>query len=70
MKKIDEYLKDLNLSFESREYEFKVELNKEKPIGWLKTVAAFANDGGGVIYIGVTNEGYAKGFKSEEADKV
>ena len=70
MKKIDEYLKDLSLSLEGKEYEFKVELNKEKPLSWLKTVAAFANDGGGVLFIGVTNEGYAKGFKSEEADKV
>ena len=36
MKKIDEYLKDLSLSLEGKEYEFKVELNKEKPLSWLK----------------------------------
>lgn len=69
MKKITEYLSDLDLSIEGTEYEFKVDLNKQEPIKWLKTVVAFSNDLGGKICIGVTNEGYARGFSIEEADK-
>ena len=69
MKKITEYLSDLDLSIEGTEYEFKVDLNKQDPIKWLKTVVAFSNDLGGKICIGVTNEGYARGFSIEEADK-
>lgn len=69
MKKITEYLADLDISIEGTEYEFKVDLNKQEPIKWIKTVVAFSNDLGGKICIGVTNEGYAKGFSVEEADK-
>ena len=49
--------------------EARVDLNKQDPIKWIKTVVAFSNDLGGKICIGVTNEGYAKGFSVEEADK-
>lgn len=69
MKKITKYLNDLSISIEGTEYEFKVDLNKQDPIKWIKTVVAFSNDLGGKICIGVTNEGYAKGFSVEEADK-
>ena len=69
MKKITKYLNDLSISIEGTEYEFKVDLNKQDPIKRIKTVVAFSNDLGGKICIGVTNEGYAKGFSAEEADK-
>lgn len=70
MHKITDYLRDLSISLEGKEYEFKVDLNKQEPLKWLKTVVAFANDLGGILCIGVTNEGYAKGFTLEEADKL
>lgn len=47
-----------------------MELSKDHPMSWLKTVVAFSNDLGGTLFIGVTNDGYAKGFTVNEADKI
>ena len=67
MKTIKEYEKDIQI-FETKNYEFKIQLNRENPEGWVKTIVAFANENGGSIYIGVANNGYAKGFAAEEID--
>lgn len=39
--------------FETRQCEFKKELNEKECINWLKTVDAFANTSGGKLYVGV-----------------
>ena len=67
-KNIKDYIKQLN-DFESIEYEYKVKLNKVKPQGWAKTIAAFANKGGGKLYIGVADNGTAIGILQGEVDK-
>lgn len=61
---------DFTSMIENKKIEFKVELNKNKPIGWLKTVVGYANDRGGIIYIGVSDEGYPKGFYRKETDEI
>lgn len=67
-KSIKDYIRQLN-DFESIEYEYKVRLNKDKPQGWAKTIVAFANKGGGKLYIGVADNGTAIGISQEEVDK-
>lgn len=67
-KNIKDYIKQLN-NFESIEYEYKVKLNKNNPQGWAKTIVAFANKGGGKLYIGVADNGTAIGILKEEVDK-
>ncbi|WP_044600182.1 helix-turn-helix domain-containing protein, partial [Candidatus Stoquefichus massiliensis] len=44
-------------------------LNKDKPQEWAKTIVAFANKGGGKLYIGVADNGTAIGISQEEVDK-
>ena len=41
---------------EGREMECKQVLNREDSIGWLKTVAGFANAVGGLFFIGVEDK--------------
>jgi len=48
---------DKYLMAEATEYEFKQELEENKPKSWLKTVSAFANGVGGSIYFGVDDGG-------------
>lgn len=67
MKTIKEYENNIQ-NFETENYEFKLQLNRKNPEGWVKTVVAFANENGGSIYIGVANNGYAKGLDSEKVD--
>ena len=54
---------------ESRSFECKQKLNRDNVIGWLKTIAGFANCEGGTLYIGV-QDGTNKlmGFNGKEAD--
>ncbi len=68
VKNISEYLSG-NLSLESMDVEYKSQLNKQDIEGWIKTVVAFANDGGGNLFLGVENNGYISGLTEDEADK-
>lgn len=45
-----------NLSAETSEIEFKEEIEYKKPKSWLKTVSAFSNGIGGIIYFGVNDK--------------
>lgn len=67
MKTIKDYVDNIQL-FEKKEYEFKLRLNRQDPENWVKTVVAFANEESGYLYIGVADNGYAKGFNSNEVD--
>lgn len=53
---------------ENIEYEFKSVLNKDNPIKWAKTLVAFANNGGGVLFVGVSNDGEAFGMALSDVD--
>lgn len=54
---------------EDLEYEYKATLSQEKPIKWAKTIIAYANNGGGIIFVGVANDGEAFGLSLDEIDK-
>ncbi len=51
---LEELIGETNL--ENRELECKGILNRENTLGWLKTIAGFANAGGGDLYIGVEDK--------------
>lgn len=54
---------------EDKEYECKAILNRDDVIGWLKTVAGFANASGGDFYIGVEDKtNKLIGFDRKSAD--
>lgn len=52
------YLEEIveNVHLESDKFECKSILNREDVVGWLKTIAGFANAGGGEFYIGVEDK--------------
>ena len=45
-----------NVQLENDKFECKGILNREDVIGWLKTIAGFANASGGDFYIGVEDK--------------
>lgn len=54
---------------ENLNYEFKVKLNSDNPLKWAKTIIGYANDKGGTIFVGVSNDGDAFGLDLDEIDK-
>ena len=52
------YLEEIidDIQMESDRFECKSMLNRDDVIGWLKSIAGFANASGGDFYIGVENE--------------
>ncbi len=65
------YLEELveNVQLESDKFECKVKLNRDDIVGWLKTIAGFANASGGDFYIGVEDKtNKLIGFDRVEAD--
>lgn len=64
---LEEILNDIQL--ENDKFEAKSRLNRNDVIGWLKTVAGFANASGGDFYIGVEDKtNKLIGFERKEAD--
>ena len=47
---------------EDTSYEYKAVLNPDNPIKWAKTLIGYANDKGGTLFIGVSNDGERKRF--------
>lgn len=65
------YLEDIisDLILENDDFEAKSILNRENIIGWLKTIAGFANASGGCFYIGVEDKtNKLIGFDRQSAD--
>lgn len=68
------YLEELlqnsdNAHLESDEFECKARLNRDDIVGWLKSIAGFANAAGGDLYIGVEDKtNRLIGFDRREAD--
>ena len=54
---------------ENLNYEYKAVLNPDNPIKWAKTIIGYANDRGGILFVGVSNDGEAFGIDLEEIDK-
>lgn len=54
---------------EDLKYEYKASLNPDNPLKWAKTIIGFANSDGGIIFVGVSNEGEAFGISLEEIDR-
>ncbi|MCR4929650.1 MAG: putative DNA binding domain-containing protein [Lachnospiraceae bacterium] len=54
---------------ENLDFEYKAELNPEKPMKWAKTIVGYANGKGGVMFVGVSNDGEAFGLDLDEIDK-
>lgn len=55
---------------EDLDYEYKVQLNPENPVKWAKTIVGYANGKGGIMFVGVSNEGEAFGIELDEIDKI
>lgn len=65
------YLEEIveNVQLESDKFECKAKLNRDDVVGWLKTIAGFANAYGGEFYIGVEDKtNKLIGFDRTEAD--
>lgn len=64
------YIRELydDVLFENIDYEFKTRLDPNKTINWGKSIAAFANCGGGMIFVGAKNDGQLQGLTYEEID--
>jgi len=58
----------LSLIAEATEYDFKRELERDKPISWLKSVSAFANGIGGTLIFGVDDDTKIIGLTDTQAD--
>lgn len=54
---------------ENLDYEYKAELNPENPMKWAKTIVGYANGKGGIMFVGVSNDGEAFGLGLDEIDK-
>lgn len=55
---------------EDLDYEYKTVLNPDKPIKWAKTIVGYANGKGGVMFVGVSNEGEAFGITQQYSDLI
>lgn len=65
---IEELIHDAGM--EGYNVEYKERLNHDDIIGWLKTIAGFANAEGGSVYVGVNDKSHRLvGFERNEADK-
>ena len=56
------------LEFENKEYEYKFKLETEidKIEKWAKSIVAFSNCMGGIIFVGVNDDGVAVGLNKKK----
>lgn len=54
---------------EDLDYEYKQVLNPDNPVKWAKTIVGYANGKGGIMFVGVSDEGEAFGIGLDEIDK-
>jgi ATP-dependent DNA helicase RecG len=57
-----------SLIAEASECDFKIALERDKPVSWLKSVSAFANGIGGTLFFGVDNDGKPIGLADAQSD--
>lgn len=65
--KINELFPDVVM--EDTRHEFKAKLNAGDPLSWAKTLIAFANGDGGLLFVGVSDDGVAFGLGKKEIDE-
>lgn len=58
-----------NVLVRNREFEFKAKLSIKDPVKWAKTIVGYANTEGGIIFIGVSNNGEVFGLDLKEIDE-
>lgn len=51
-------------------HEYKATLSFDNPLKWAKTLIGFANGNGGIMFVGVSNDGEAFGIDLEKIDKI
>ena len=54
---------------EDQNFEYKSVLNPDNPIKWAKTIVGYANSDGGVIFVGVSDDGEAFGLDLGAVDQ-
>jgi len=59
---------NLSLIAEATECDFKIALERDKPVSWLKSVSAFANCIGGTLFFGVDDKGKPIGLTDAQSD--
>ena len=55
---------------EDRKYEYKAVLNPDNPMKWAKSLVGFANGDGGILFVGVSNDGEAFGIDLRDIDRM
>ena len=55
---------------EDRKYEYKAVLNPNNPVKWAKSLVGFANGDGGILFVGVSNDGEAFGIDLRDIDRM
>ncbi len=68
MKYLVEILDKLEFENNECEYKLKLETDIDKIEKWAKTIVAFSNCIGGIIFVGVNNDGVAIGLNKKEID--
>jgi len=54
------------LRVETTDHDFKKELETKKAKSWLKTVSAFSNVNGGILYFGIDDDGTVVGMENPQ----
>lgn len=54
---------------EDRKYEYKAVLNPDNPVKWAKSLVGYANGDGGILFVGVSNDGEAFGLDLGDIDR-
>jgi len=54
---------------EDQSFEYKSVLNQDNPIKWAKTIVGYANSEGGIIFVGVSDDGEAFGLDLGAVDR-
>ncbi len=67
MKYLVEIVDKLKFENQESEYKLKLERNQDESEKWMKSIVGFSNAEGGVIYVGVSNEGAAVGLTRNES---
>lgn len=68
MKYLVEILNQLEFENEECEYKLRLESDTDKIEKWAKTIVAFSNCIGGIIFVGVNDDGIAVGLSKKEID--
>lgn len=59
---------DIDFESENTEYKIKLSNNKESIEKWAKTLVGFANTYGGILYVGINDDGKKVGLERKEVD--